>query len=101
MPYMTRFKSPKYMPLLSSGVYFWTFELYSKKLKERNHLGYLLISRVKQHCTISAFTVLDLYDLSRSHMLYKQIRAESQAPTPLMTPNPSYFYSATFDQPPC
>ena len=48
---------------------------------ETKHLRYLFICRV-HHCTISAFTMLDLYSLSRGHTLHKQISAESKLPLP-------------------
>ena len=49
--------------------------------KETRHLGYLVTYRVK-YCTISLFTVLVLYGLSRSHRLYMQISAEFKLPLP-------------------
>ena len=51
------------------------------KPNETKHLGYLFTYRVK-HCTISAFTVLDLHGLSMSHRLHKQISAEFKLPFP-------------------
>ena len=51
------------------------------KPNETVHLGYLFTCRV-QHWTISAFTVLDLFGLSRSHRLQKHISVESMIPFP-------------------
>ena len=73
-------------------------------MDETKHLGYLFTYRVK-NCTISAFTVLVIHGLSRSHRLDKQISAETKLPLPKpyrpVTTDPSYFYSAAFEQSPC
>ena len=65
----------------------------------------LLIHLKGKNCTISAITALVLHWLSRSHRLHKQISAETKLPLPKpyrpVTTNPSYFYSAAFEQSPC
>ena len=65
----------------------------------------LLIHLKGKNCTISAITALVLHGLSRSHRLHKQISAETKLPLPKpyrpVTTNPSYFYSAAFEQSPC
>ena len=73
-------------------------------MEETTHLGYLFTYRVK-NCTISALIALVLHGLSRSHRLHKQISAEAKLPLSKpyqpVTTNPSYFYSAAFEQSPC
>ena len=73
-------------------------------MDETKHLGYLFTYRVK-NCTISAFTVLVIHGLSRSHRLDKQISAETKLPLPKpywpITTKSSYFYSDAFVLSPC
>ena len=52
----------------------------SNKTKTSTWATYSLIGL--KHCTISAFTLLVLHGLSRSHRLHKQINAESKLPFP-------------------
>ena len=73
-------------------------------MDETKHFDYLFTNRVK-NCTISALIALVLHGLSRSHRLHKQISAEAELPLSKpyqpITTNPSYFYSAAFEQSPC
>ena len=73
-------------------------------MDETKHLGYLFTYRVKK-CNILALTALVLHGLSRRHRLHNQISAEVKLPLSKpyqpITTNPSYFYSAAFEQSPC
>ena len=61
------------------------------KPNETKHFSYLFTCRV-QHCIISAFTVLDVFGLSRGQRLHKLISAESKLPLP----DPSNLKPLTF-----